>query len=235
VKIDFTSDGCVSASDLARNEDYARRLGFPKMEPAASQRLAVVGGGPSVSDMVEELSAFDGEIWAINGAFGWCLKHGIDAAFFTIDPLPQSAAYGRGATRAVLATWCHPNTFDALAGADISAVKPVAHGATTATAAPAIAVEAGYREITFYGCEGSFGETTHAYGNRGVGNLMQVSCNGQEFLTTPDMMMQSEFLGELIREVTCMKERSGGLLSAFVASPEIDVIAATPDIHKAVS
>lgn len=205
------------------------------MEPAATSRLAVVGGGPSVAAMVEELSTFDGEIWAINGAFNWCLRHGIDAAFFSIDPLPQTAAYGWGATRAVLATWCHPNTFDALVGADISAVKPVAHGATTATSAPAIAVEAGYQEISFYGCEGSFGETTHAYGNRGIGNLMQVSCNGKEFLTTPDMMMQTEFLGDLIRQASCLKDRSGGLLAAFIASPDIDVIAATPDIHKAVS
>jgi hypothetical protein len=87
----------------------------------------------------------------------------------------------------------------------------------------------------FYGCESSFGESTHVYGNRGIGNLMQVSCNGQEFLTTPDMMMQAEFLGDMIRQTPIFTERSGGLLSAFIASPDIDVIAATPDIHKAVS
>lgn len=234
MKINFTSIGCVTAADLERNEDYARRLGF-KMEPAASQRLAVVGGGPSVSDRIDELSAWEDEIWAINGAFGWCLKHGIDPAFFSIDPLPQTAAHGRGATRAVLATWCHPNTFDALKEAQISAVRPKSHGATSATAAPAMAIEAGYQDVVFYGCESSFGEQTHAYGNRGIGNLMKVSCNGEEFLTTPDMMMQAEFLGELIRQAPCFSERSGGLLSAFIASPEIDVIAATPLIHKAVS
>jgi hypothetical protein len=235
VKINFTSTGCVPAADLERNENYARRLGFPKWVSAASQRLAVVGGGPSVADHCKELTAWDGEVWAINGAFPWCLSRGIDAAFFTIDPLPQTAGYGRGASRAVLATWCHPNTFDALKDAEISATMPTLHGATTATAAPAIAIEAGYQEVVFYGCESSFGESTHVYGNRGIGNLMQVSCNGQEFLTTPDMMMQAEFLGELIRAAPRFKERSGGLLAAFIASPEIDVIAATPDIHKAVS
>ena len=235
MKIDFTSIGCVPAADLERNEKYAWRLGFPKMEPAATSRLAVVGGGPSVAGHADELLSWDGEIWAINGAFNWCLRHGIDAAFFSIDPLPQTAAHGHGANRAVLATWCHPNTFDALSGADISAVRPVMHGATSATAAPTLAIEAGYREVTFYGCESSFGESTHVYGNRGVGNLMKVSCNGQEFLTTPDMMMQGEFLGDLIRQVPCFHDRSGGLLSAFIASPEIDVIAATQAIHKAVS
>jgi hypothetical protein len=233
VKINFTSLGCVPAADLARNEEYAWRLGFPKMEPAATPRLAVVGGGPSVADHADELSSWDGEIWAINGAFNWCLRHGIDAAFFTIDPQPQTAAHGRGAARAVLATWCHPNTFDALADAEISAVRPSMHGATSATAAPALATGAGYREVTFYGCESSFGESTHVYGNRGIGSLMKVSCNGQEFLTTPDMMMQAEFLGELIRSAPCFRECSGGLLAAFIASPEIDVIAATQRIHDA--
>lgn len=235
MRISFTSIGCVPAADLERNEDYARRLGYPKWSPAASQRLAVVGGGPSVADHVEELTKWDGEVWAINGAFPWCLSRGIDAAFFSIDPLPQTAAHGRGAVRAVLAIWCHPNTFDALKGAEIVAVRPVSHGATSATAAPAIAIVAGYREVVFYGCESSFGESTHVYGNRGIGNLMRVACNGHEFLTTPDLMMQAEFLGGLIRQAPMFTERSGGLLSAFIASPDINVIAATPDIHKAVS
>jgi hypothetical protein len=35
--------------------------------------------------------------------------------------------------------------------------------------------------------------------------------------------------------VPMFTERSGGLLSAFVADPEIDVIAATPLIHEAVA
>ncbi len=235
MKINFTSNGCVPAADLTRNEDYARRLGFPKMEPAASHRLAVVGGGPSVADKLDELSAWEDEIWAINGAFHWCLRHGIDPAFFSVDPLPQTAEHCWGATRAVLATWCHPATFEALKDADISAFKPRDHGATTATTAPEIAIEVGYREVSFYGCESSFGETTHAYGNRGIGNLMKVSCNGHEFLTTPDMMMQAEFLGELIRAAPCFKDCSGGLLAAYIASPDIDVLAATPAIHRAVS
>jgi hypothetical protein len=234
VKINFTSTGCVPVADLERNEDYARHLVFPKWIPTAS-RLAVVGGGPSIAGHIEELASWDGDIWAINGAFPWCLSRGIDAAFFSIDPLPQTAAYGRGASRAVLATWCHPNTFDALKGCEMNVVRPVSHGATSATAAPALAIEAGYCEVVFFGCESSFGESTHVYGNRGIGNLMQVSCNGQEFLTTPDMMMQAEFLGSLIRQAPIFTERSGGLLSAFIASPDIDVIAATPDIHKAVS
>jgi hypothetical protein len=93
----------------------------------------------------------------------------------------------------------------------------------------------GYRSVTFFGCEGSYGGETHAYTHerRDLRSLMRVKCNGEEFLTTPDMMMQAEFLGELIREAPMFHERSGGLLSAVVANPEIDVIAATQRIHDA--
>ena len=235
MRIEFTSIGCVSATVLARNEDYARRLGFPKWSPAASQRLAVVGGGPSITDRVEELAAWDGDIWAINGAVGWCMRQGIDAVLFTIDPLPATAKHATGVERAFVSVTCHPSLFDALQGADIEAFKPTLTGATTATAAPIAAADKGYRSVTFFGCESSFGDATHVYGNRDVKNLMRVRCNGQEFLTTPDMMMQAEFLGELIREAPMFAERSGGLLSACVADPEIDVIAATPLIHEAVA
>jgi hypothetical protein len=235
VKIEFTSVGCVPAVDLERNEDYARRLGFPKWSPAASQRLAVVGGGPSIADHMEELAAWDGDIWAINGAFKWCAGHGIDAVFFTIDPQPATTLLAVNVERAILATTCHPSLFDALRVADVEAFKLGPAGATTATAAPFFAAEKGYRSVTFFGCESSYGGETHAYQHdkRDLRSLLRVRCNGQEFLTTPDMLMQTEFLGGLIRQAQCFHERSGGLLEAFIASPEIDVIAATQRIHDA--
>ena len=235
MRIEFTSIGCVPAADLARNEDYARRLGFPKWSPAASQRLAVVGGGPSIAGHVEELAAWDGDIWAINGAFKWCARQGIDAVFFTIDPQPATTLLAIGVDRAFISIQCNPSLFEALRDSDVEAFAVGPAGATTATAAPFAATEKGYRSVTFFGCESSFGEATHAYGNRDLKSLMRVRCNGREYLTTPDMMMQAEFLGELIREIPMFAERSGGLLSAFIVDPEIDVIAATPLIHEAVA
>jgi hypothetical protein len=233
VKINFTSVGCVPAADLERNEEYARRLGFPKWSPAAPQRLAVVGGGPSIASHVEELAAWDGDIWAVNGAHRWCRDRGIDAAFFTIDPQPVTTLLAVDVERALLATSCDPSLFDALRDADVEAFKLGLAGATTATAAPLIAAEKGYRSVTFFGCESSYGGETHAYPHnmRDLKSLMRVRCNGQDFLTTPDMMMQAEFLGELIRAAPMFEDRSGGLLSAFIASPEIDVIAATQRLH----
>lgn len=198
-------------------------------------RLAIVGGGPSIDDRLDELAAWDGDIWAINGAFQWCRRNGIDAAFFTVDPLPETARHVGDAYRAVVSMQCNPLLFDALQWTDVEAFEPMASGATTATAAPIIAAEKGYRSVTFFGCESSFGDTTHAYGNRDLRSLMRVRCNGREFLTTPDMMMQAEFLGGLIREAPMFAECSGGLLSAFIADPEIDVIAATPRVHEAIA
>jgi hypothetical protein len=236
VKINFTSIGCVPAADLERNEENARRLGFPKWKPAAVQRLAVVGGGPSINHVAGELAIWDGDIWAINGAFWWCWSRGIDAAFFTIDPQPVTSPLAVGADRAVLSVQCHPSMFDVLENADIEAFEVRLAGATTATAAPGFAIEKGYRNVTFFGCESSYEGETHAYKNdRDLKSLMRVRCDNKEFLTTPDMMMQAEFLGTLIRQTSCFNERSGGLLAAVVNDPEIDVIAATTEIHRAVS
>lgn len=235
MKINFTSAGCVPVAGLERNEAYARRLGFPKWSPAASPNLAVVGGGPSIANHIEELASWDGDIWAINGAYRWCRDRGIDAAFFTIDPQPETTELAVEVERAVLSVQCDPSMFDALHGTDIEAFEAGPAYATTATAAPALAIRKGHSSVWFYGCEGSYDGATHAYDHfrRDLKNLMRVRCNGQEFLTTPDMMMQTEFLGSLIREAPCFHERSGGLLAAFIASPEIDVIAATQRIHDA--
>jgi hypothetical protein len=49
-------------------------------------------------------------------------------------------------------------------------------------------------------------------------------------------LAQAELLAELIRSapgVFC--DRSGGLLSALVADPEYDIVAASKDIHEAIA
>ena len=125
---------------------------------------------------------------------------------------------------------------DSLKDADVEAVHVggeggQAVGPTTATAIPILAVKRGHKNITFFGCESSYGETTHAYQDLNA-ELMQVRCNGQDFLTDPTMMMQAEILGRQIRAApNVLHENSGGLLRAVIADPEIDVLAAHQSIH----
>lgn len=238
MKLKIRSLSPVSDEDMERNEAHAKALGFPRMGVAGTPNLAIVGGGSSIADRLDEIRSFDGDVWAVNGAWRWCYDHGVDSRFFSLDPSEKILPFCIGASSAMLSMGCHPAVFDALIGAGVEAVSMrdgLIAGPTTATSAPLIALKRGYRSVSFFGCESSFGSQTHVYGNYNLPNLMKVSCDGREFLTTTDMMMQAEYLGELIRAFpSFLFDRSGGLLSAYVASPDIDAIAATQSIHDAI-
>lgn len=227
----------ASNEELRQNEAHARSLGFPRLGAAETARLAVVGGGPSIIANVDQLRRFNGDVWAINGAWSWCRDNGVDARFFSLDPTEQVRSFCVGAREAMLALTCHPSVFASIA--DIEAVdlsdENFPTGPTTASSAPSIALHRGYREILFFGCESSFEDKSHAYGDFNRENLMKVSCDGVEFLTTVDLAMQAEHLGAIIRACpSVFVDRSGGLLGAYVRSPDIDVIAATRSLHGSV-
>jgi hypothetical protein len=236
VKITFTAKDCVPKETLERNRAHSLSLGLPMLGHARAPYLAVVGGGPSVADHIEELSGFP-VIWAINGTFKWLRDRGVLSQFFTLDPKPGIADLCRYADSAVMSVQCDPAAFAAMPGAyvelvDVTALPAV--GPTTASTAPLIAAQCGFKTVSFFGCEGSFGAETHAYGTPRDVNLLRVVCNGQEFMTSPQMLQQAEYLAEIIRGAPqfCI-DRSGGLLSACVADPEIDVIAASRSIYDA--
>lgn len=221
--------------DMERSRAYSKSLGLPMLGRAERPRLAVVGGGPSIRNRVDELKAFEGEVWAINGTYNWLRERGVNCTFFSCDPSLEVAQFCQGAEKAIVAVDCDPSVFDAIKG-DIETVdiKGLAHGPTTATTAPAIGLARGNTEFWFYGCEGSFDGSTHVYGDFGLDLLLRVSCNKQEWLTSVDMITQTEYLGQVIRETSQCKDVSGGLLAAYIESPEIDVLAARPGFHKTV-
>ena len=238
MKLILTSLSPASDETIRQNEAYAKSLGFPRLGVAETSCLAIIGGGPSIASRLDELRSFDGDRWAINGAFHWCRDHGIETRFFSLDPSEAVLPFCTGVRSAMLSMSCHRSVFNALSNADVEAVSlsnsPT--GPTTAASAPIIAINRGYRKVYFYGCEASCEGSTHAYGDFNLHNLMKVKCNGEEFLTTVDMMMQTEHLAETIR--TCQGifvDRSGGLLSAYIASPDIDVLAATKSLHEGLS
>lgn len=236
MKLALSSTGRLSPEELARNESYARSLGFPRYWVAKGSRLAVVGGGPSIGGSLDEIASAD-DVWAINGAWQYLKGRGIDAAFFTIDQSKLVLPMCEGAERAVLATCCDPRVLDSLIGADLMVV-PIGsdgycHGSTTATAAPFIALKAGYTQIEFYGCESSFDGLIHAYDTDHPREMLHVKCNGEDFLTNLGLMMQAEVLAKMIRlSPFTLVDKSGGLLSATIADPDIDVLAATPALHQ---
>jgi hypothetical protein len=217
----------VSDEDVQRNHKHARGLGLPSYRDfkATRPRLAVVGGGPSIKRRVDEIKAFDGDIWAINGAWGWCRAHDICATFISADPHPIVAKWANGATRALLEAHCDPSAFAVLKDADVAVfdagLEPgmIRAASSTASSTPHLAVRMGYREVTLYGCDSSYqlNATTHAFQHEQRADELLVVCDGKEYLTAPDFYMQAQELSHYIRDVPqFIKERSGGLLRAMV-------------------
>lgn len=228
--IDLTIEGRlpVSLEQFRANVESAGRLSLPLLPRAtkpSGRRLAVVGGGPSINQpqIIAGLKALDRaiwDIWAINGAWGWCEKQGIDATFFAIDPHEIVATWCKGATKAVLATCCHPDAFAGMKGAEIRVIDMtgIVSGSSTATAVPHIAATMGYEEVAFLGCESSYQPgRTHAYGTEDRQDQVIVCVDGVDHLTALDYFMQAHELATMIHGLPgYLSEESGGLLRALV-------------------
>jgi hypothetical protein len=242
MEIHFSGVPTVTHEVIQANVDYAHTLGLPTFADvkATSKRLAIVGGGPSILDHVAELSAFDGDVWAINGAWRWCKDNGINARFFTVDPDPIVNRWIDGVDKALLCSRVDGKVFDRLREADVvvfdvSSEGGVAAGSSTAMCAPVLAAAMGYDQVVFYGCESSYPkDKSHAYAHEVRADEMSVVCNGQEFRTAPDYYIQVQELSGVIREFPRhFSERSGGLLRAMIADPKHDIIAVSRSLMAA--
>lgn len=239
-KIEFSGRMCVEHSVLERNMAHARGLGLQHVpKPARGSihfhgiPLAVVGGGPSVKEHLDELRTWRGDIWGINGASAWLRTCGVESTLFSLDPLPVLAERCAGAKEAILCTRCAPELFKVLEGAHIrifDCAQDVAEGGIVAGCAsvlgvPDIATDMGYRELTFFGCEGSFTETTHLYMDDPQDFRFVVKCGEVEYMTLPELYVLTKELAALLRVFrTHFTERSGGLLRAMIANPEHDIV-----------
>lgn len=212
-----------------------KKLGLP--EHRGSGRLAVVGGGPSIRHHIEELRNWPGDVWAVNGTISWCMERGINAAFYTVD----AAKLGRWlfplerVKRAVLAIDCDPDMFAALHSADVSTLPVPDGGPTSANSADWVAIQTGYTGLTYFGCEASFEDTTHAYAEAApIGQWIVVRVGGENYRTKPEFLEQARIMSEVIRAVpSYYDERSGGLLTAMVKhGMEYELMEVSPELEK---
>ena len=242
MKISFSVRPCVPYEQLERNVASAKARGLPYTSEKARPALAVIGGGPSLAFHVDELKAWEGDVWACGSAYRWCFDNGIDATFFNVDPLPEQAIYAKGAERGILASTTDPSVFDEVKSIElfdlIAAPGYVNHGVTAVTCTPCLALEMGYKKVMFFGCESSFEKSTHSYKNEFVdpnvtNHLIWVKSGEEVFVSRPDFLMQAELLAPVIRMAPhVFEERSGGLLGAMVASGDYDIVSANAAMHS---
>lgn len=238
-KISFEGVVAVAHEDLVKHIALTKLRGLPHIEEIEphGRTLAIVGGGPSIANQIDELRDYS-DIWAINGACGWLRDQGIDSTLLTLDPCDFLAPRVAGAKKALLASRCHPAVFEALSDCDITlfdvmqdtvdGVGGIWASVSTACLVFHLATVLGFRKTVFYGCESSYTDSTHAYMDED--ELQQfkfvVACGGAEYLTAPDLYCQAMQMAPFFKRAVndSFSERSGGLLRALVANDDHDIV-----------
>lgn len=226
-------------SVFLKNIGLAKARNLPTPGHQKRPPLAIVGGGPSVLGKIDKLKAWKGDIWACGSAFPWIKEQGIKAIFFNIDPLPEQVEYANGAEQAILSSITDPSVFDAVPNIEcfdlVATSEYTNHGLTAVMATPVLALEMGYTAVVYFGCEGSFDTTTHAYEytNPHSPNMgIWVRCNGNVYPSSPQYLAQAQMLAEIIR--TCplvFREASGGLLRELIRDEKYEIIAVDQTTH----
>lgn len=247
-KIRFEPVAKLPDATLRAQREYSRGLGLPEIirgvKPTIDRGLLLIlGGSPEITGRTDDIRQWNGDIWAINGAWQWCHGNGIDATFYRIDPevgACENAMLGN-VRKAVLADMVEPGTFDALiaAKADIRLFRLGSEdGAfppetTAAATAPQVALWHGYRGVHFLGCESSFCDGTHAY-KKEAPNLVWVECGGREYVTSPQMIMQAESIADAARAFPAhITIAGGGFLKALAEHGTYRVTHISPAIDRA--
>ncbi len=240
-KIHWSCAPSVSVDGRNSNALVIKTLGLP--EHRGSGRLAIVGGGPSITKHIEELRVWPGTVWAVNGAINWCIEHGIPAWFYTADAAPM-AKWGYDLSRvrrAALAPDVSPELVEYLLahGARVELTAPIESGPTSVNAADFLSLRAGYTQMTYFGCEGSYADdgSTHAFESFPLPDWLDVDVGKQRFRTKAEFISQSQMLSNTIRAFPeFYSERSGGLLRAMIEhGPEYDVYAVANSLFAKLS
>lgn len=198
------------------------------VEPAPPhlRKLAICGGGPLLVNDLDELRAWDGDIWAINHTAAWLVKNGVNATFITVDPILTEV---EPVDNALIALCAHPHLFECFKGRNVlgfdlfetGTKDDVIGGASTATRAPALALRMGYVDISFFGCEGSYESNTHVDRHANEPYALIVRAGGKDYKVEVALFNQCrEFMTLFPRFGWIFKNRSHGLLRAMMENED---------------
>jgi hypothetical protein len=266
IRPEFNVVGLVPDEVYASNQAATLAAGFRLIQKALphSTPLAVVGGGPSIKQHLDELIDWPGHIWGINQSASWLIKNGVKAPviMFTVDPDPRMSLMTEGVTYALLGASCHQDLFAKFDKENVKTFltrapkgseehlepqpepKVELFGPSSVTRIFMPAAMLGYKDITFFGCEGSIDETTlegnatrndYALGYRSHDNLrlMIIKAGGKEYLTTPDYYITTNHLVKVMRAYPKLKEKSGGMLRGILQNPDDwSCVAVSDDLRK---
>jgi len=213
--------GCNTAPDVVRRQferNIGRALPWLTERDPRPETLAIVAGGPSLAYRWPELLTFDGDILALNNAYGFLLERDINPDYFMLlDARAENAEFLRrtGNTVHFIAAQCHPDVFDSLAYEEVVmylttlpyareltthiAPRPVqiaGHVGTVGIKALCLAHALGYRSLLLYGYDSSYADGAHhafeqTLNDRAKTIEVWVPGNDQKFITTPTLAHQA--------------------------------------------
>ena len=211
----------TSDEDLERNirTNSKRDLPWIKQESAHDGIAVLVGGGPSVSDFVDEIRMLQQSgaiVFAINGASSWLRKHKIVPRYQIISDAKQetSTLVDPEASDHIFASQVSPATMESverpfvwhLGDERIEDFLPpekvrrggyaiLGGGAATGNSALCVAYALGYRHMHCYGYDSSHrGQQSHAYGqpmNQWIPTV-DVEWAGKKYTSSVAMKAQAE-------------------------------------------
>lgn len=212
--IDCVAD--IDTRQLFIDGALSRNLPRVVNRPRRPGKVAIVGSGPSVTDCVEILQNFDGEIWGINRSLEWMRHRGIKpTGFVGLDPewfLVESLPNPTHDLTYYLAAQVHPQVFDHLKDhnvklwfmADGQVKQPadaclIYGGSTCLGRAPNLAYALGYRDVHIFGGDSSYTHKTHVHGGELPENWVPVELNGTVYKTNRMMLSQAcEFSDQMV-------------------------------------
>lgn len=253
-KARYLESACV-VNDAGRVANLKSTLarGLPECtrQPIREGSLAIVASGPSLVDCLDEIKTWDGEIWAINGAYEFLLNNGITAeGFLGVDPLPGLAEYVRSAqpyTTFYIASTCDPSVFDALEGHKVKIwhsasedtfpypkdAKQIYGGTTAATRAAFLGAFQGWRKFKMFGVDSSYSPTgpyCYTWGSykEDIKNpIIPVKINGEgPFYTEVGLLKQISQIYDTQQQFNLRGLKfdihGAGLMGAYMRSPVLD-------------
>ena len=225
----------------AQSKASAERA-LPRIRSLAvhDRRAVLVGGGPSLARMEREIRRrrdSGQSIWALNGTYRWLFDRGITAdVMVLLDARPDNARFIEWAhpgTTFLVASQCHPDVYDRLAGHDVvrfDLEKMGDCGTTVGTYALNLAWVLGYRKLALFGFDSSYEAASgHAYPqeiNDGE-EVLDVTVGDRIFRAAPWMAQQAKDFVGLVPEMV----RLGGEISVHGDGliPYVARVMATPD------
>ena len=219
-------------SALARSKPYQDFM-------SKGRRIAIVGGGPSLSDILadfEDIAEDEDQVWALNNAWRALKQAGVlPNAIVMMDARPENAEFVDVCHEAewLIASQCHPAVFNQLelkgqavtlwhcAGSEVHkelGLRGIGGGGTVLSRAINLAYERGFRHFKLFGVDSSHrGDDHHAYPqplNDGAQTVeVWTEAKTGPFITTGAMAGQAKLvfqqMASLERQAFCTFELVG--------------------------